>query len=81
MQPPLRFVVYEFLKSEKNATDDELLEMMNKLGVHSINELNKVLLQLEIMGLIDVRWVGKDKRRVEVVEPPQSVDASRDRPS
>ena len=81
VQPPLRFVVYEFLKSEKNATDDELLEMVNKLGVHSINELNKVLLQLEIMGLIDVRWIGKDKRRVELVELPQSVDASRDRPS
>ena len=28
--------------------------------------LNKVLLNLEILGLIFVRWIGKDSRRIEV---------------
>ena len=27
-------------------------------------------MQLEIIGLITVRWVAKDKRRVEAVEKP-----------
>ena len=79
MQPPLRFVVYDFLKTEKNATDAEILEMLNKLGPCSMTELNKVLLQLEILGLVDVRWIGKDKRRIELVEPPVAADAARER--
>lgn len=79
MQLPLRFIVYDFLKAEKNATDVEVLEMLNKLGPHSMSELNKVLLQLEILGLVGVRWIGKDKRRIELVEPPQPVDLERER--
>jgi hypothetical protein len=71
MQAPLRYLVHEFLKTEKSATDDELLDMLNKTGSCSMNELNKVLLQLEILGLVDVRWIGKDKRRVELVEAPK----------
>ena len=68
MQAPLRYVVHEFLKTEKNATDDELMEMLNRSGSCSVGELNKVLLHLEILGLVDVRWIGKDKRRIELIE-------------
>ncbi len=71
MQAPLRFVVYEYLKTEKSATDDKLLEMLGKDVPCSMNELNKVLLQLEILGLVDVRWIAKDKRRVELTEAPK----------
>ncbi len=71
MQAPLRFVVYDYLKAEKNATDEELLEMLSKDVPCSMNELNKVLLQLEILGLVDVRWIAKDKRRVELIEAPK----------
>jgi hypothetical protein len=80
MQAPLRYQVHEFLKTEKNATDDEILDMLNKSGPCSINELNKVLLQLEILGLVDVRWIGKDKRRVELVEAtkPESPSSERE---
>ncbi len=81
MQAPLRYVVHEILKTEKNATDDELLEMLNKSGSCSINELNKVLLHLEILGLVDVRWIGKDKRRIELIEaakPESSASESAD---
>ncbi len=68
MQAPLRYLVHEFLKAEKSATDGEILEMLNRSGPCSMNELNKILLQLEILGLADVRWIAKDKRRIELIE-------------
>lgn len=71
MRSPLKFAAYEWLKEEKSATEDELLTALNKNGNKcSQNELNKTLMQLEILGLVTVRWIGKDKRRIEVVEPP-----------
>lgn len=69
MRYPLRYAAYEWLKEAKNATDSDLLEALNKNGSKcSPDELSKVLMQLEILGLITVRWVSKDKRRIEVVE-------------
>ncbi|MDA4127986.1 MAG: hypothetical protein OK422_00745 [Thaumarchaeota archaeon] len=65
----MKFAAFEWLKEEKSATDDELLTAMNKNGnKSSMNEINKALMQLEILGLISVRWIGKDKRRIEVIE-------------
>ena len=49
-------------------TDDELLTILSKGGGYSIHELNKALLDLEILGMISVRWVAKEKRRIEFVE-------------
>lgn len=70
---PLRYQVYEILKNEHTLTDEEILNALNKNGnSYSINELNKVLMQLEILGLISVRWVSKEKRRVELVERKES---------
>ncbi len=68
MRPPLRFAVYELIKEKKHATDDELLAVLEKAGGYSIHELNKALLDLEILGSITVRWVAKEKRRIEFVE-------------
>jgi hypothetical protein len=69
MKYPMRYAAFEWLKEKKAATDAELLEALNKNGSKcSPEELNKVLMQLEINGLVTVRWVGKDKRRLEVVE-------------
>lgn len=60
------------MKGEKSATDGDLLEALNKNGGKcSPDDLNKVLMQLEILGLITIRWIGKDKRRIEVVEKPE----------
>ena len=67
MKPPLRFAVYELVKEKKHLTDDELLTTLSK-GGYSIHELNKALLDLEILGMISVRWVAKEKRRIEIVE-------------
>lgn len=66
---PLRYEAYEWVSQKKSATDDELLEALNKNGGKcSPDELDKLLMQLEILGLITIRWVSKDKRRIEVVE-------------
>jgi len=65
---PLRNLVYELVKTKGNYTDKELLNEINKKGYEiTMRELNKILLQLEILGLISVRWSGKDKRRVELL--------------
>jgi hypothetical protein len=70
MKPPLRYHVFEFLKDKKAATDDEILEFINKSDSYSVHELNKCLMDLEILGVVSIRWVAKEKRRVEFVETP-----------
>ena len=71
MRYPLKFAAYEWMKEKKSATDDELMEALNKNGNKcSPDEIDKLLMQLEIIGLITIRWVSKDKRRIEVVEKP-----------
>ena len=75
LRPPLKFAVLEIIKEKKHATDEELLDLLNKTGSYSINDLNKALLDLEILGSITVRWVAKEKRRIEFMEatpPPVS---------
>ena len=71
MKPPLRFQVLEFVKGKKATTDDEILDSLNKSGFCSPNELNKCLMDLEILGAISVRWVAKEKRRIEFIDTPQ----------
>ena len=69
MKYPLRNIVFEKMKIQKNATDKELLAGLQRDGEDiSMRDLNKVLMQLEILGLITVRWQTKDTRRIEVVE-------------
>ena len=71
MRYPLRYAAFEWLKQKKSGIDDDLLEALNKNGNRcSPDELDKILMNLEILGLITVRWVSKDKRRIEVVEKP-----------
>ena len=70
MRPPLRYQVFEFIKEKKAATDDEIMEFLKKSDTYSIHELNKCLMDLEILGAVSIRWVAKEKRRVEFVETP-----------
>ena len=66
---PLKNVVYDVIKSEKNTTDDELIKLLKKQNIEtSRNDLNKILLHLEIMNLISVRWIGKNSKRIELLE-------------
>jgi hypothetical protein len=66
MKYPLRNVIYEKVKQAGNITDSDLVNALSKDTI-SLNEadLNKILLDLEIYGLIRVSWVTKDKRRIE----------------
>ena len=73
MKYPLKNLIHEKLTLMKNVYDSELLKDLNKNGADiSMRDLNKAMLHLEIKGLISVRWVGKNKRRVEIVEAPKA---------
>ena len=68
MAIPMRNHVLETIKQKENFTDKELEKLLAKDGtVITEAKFNKVLLDLEIMGLISVSWVTKDTRRVEAV--------------
>jgi hypothetical protein len=71
MRYPLTYAAFEWIKEKRSATDDDLMEALNKNGNRcSPAELDKLLMQLEILGLITIRWVAKDKRRIEFQEKP-----------
>ena len=73
MKYPMRNLIYEKIKQAGNITDTDLMNALGKDEV-SLTEsaLNKILLDLEIYGLIRVTWVTKDKRRVELVANPST---------
>jgi hypothetical protein len=65
---PIRNIVLDKIRDSRNIIDAELLTSLEKDGIQiSESDLNKVLLDLEILGLIRVSWVTKDKRRIELV--------------
>lgn len=65
---PLKNAVYEKIKSATSMTDEELTRSIAKSGiVMPEDRFNKILLDLEIMGLIKVSWLSKDTRRIEAV--------------
>ncbi len=65
---PLRTIVFEKIKQYGNITDHDLIHSLAKDNISTIEEdLNKILLDLEIYGLIQVTWVSKDRKRIEIV--------------
>jgi len=74
MKYPLRNLIYEKIKQVGNITDSDLVNALSKDTVSlSDSDLNKILLDLEIYGLIRVSWVTKDKRRIEIIVDSRSV--------
>ena len=68
MDYPLRTIVFEKIKQYGNITDQELINVLSKDNINTLeNDLNKILLDLEIYGLIHVSWITKDKKRIEIV--------------
>lgn len=66
---PIRNIVFEKIKQLGTTTDQDLLNSMSKDGVDVLeDEFNKVLLDLEIYGLIRVSWLTKDKKRIELTQ-------------
>lgn len=64
---PLKNVVYDIIQAENNTTDTKLIKLLNKSGVDiGKKDMNKILLQLEMMDLVSVRWLGKNEKRIEL---------------
>jgi len=69
MKYPIKNIVYETVKQSNALTDSELSSLLSKEGIElDLSELNKILLDLEIYGLLKVSWIAKDKKRIEVVK-------------
>lgn len=75
MAIPIRNTVFDKIKEATRLTDVELYKSLVKDG-HAIAEdrFNKILLDLEILGLINVSWVTKDERRIEAIIVEKAVD-------
>ena len=72
MKYPIRNIIYEKIKQAGNMMDSDLVNALTKDAIDlNESELNKILLDLEIFGLIRVSWVTKDKRRIEAIVDPQ----------
>ncbi len=79
MAIPIKNTVFDKIKETGSLTDSELSKALIKDGfLIAEDRFNKLLLDLEIMGLIKVGWLTKDKRRIEVIiqkEEEDQVDA------
>jgi len=75
MAIPIRNTVFEKIKESGSLTDSELFKSLAKDGfVMTEDKFNKLLLDLEIMGLINVAWFTKDTRRIEVIVIQEEID-------
>ena len=68
-------IVIEKVKETGSITDKTLAKSLVKDGYHISDDLfNKTLLDMEIMGLVNVSWLTKDTRRIEVVSKQEEED-------
>ena len=75
MAIPIRNTVFDKIKEEKSLTDVELNKILLKNDIEIPNDkFNKILLDLEILGLIKVAWITKDEKRIEIVIIEKEVD-------
>lgn len=66
---PLYTAIIEYLEKKGSLSDIELLEMLRSSPAYkdlSFNDLNKVLMKMEIAGLISVSSLTKGKRLVQL---------------
>ena len=72
---PLKDLVYDTIKENESLTDEELAKKLTKQGLLiPEDQFNKLLLDLEILGLVKVSWLTKDTRRIEVVVEKEEDD-------
>jgi len=75
MAIPLRNTIYDKIKEAGSLTDVELYKILVKEGyVLPEDKFNKLLLDLEILGLITVVWITKEERRIELVIVKKEID-------
>jgi len=63
----LKNKILEKVQSTEGITDKELFTFLTKSEEILENEFNKILLDLEIKGLISVSWQTKSIKRIEYV--------------
>ena len=72
---PLKDFVYDVIKENESLTDEELSKKLTKQGLLiQEDQFNKILLDLEILGLVKVSWLTKDSRRIELVVEKEEID-------
>ena len=66
----MKTVVVEVLKRKGALSDDDLLGSLKETGFEDVSfgQLNKVLLRLEVEGIVYVSSLARGKRRVELRE-------------
>ena len=57
--------ILEMIQNSDGTTDRDLFKDISKKQPILENEFNKILLDLEIKGLISVSWLTKDTKRIE----------------
>ena len=65
----------EKVEEKGSITDTTLIKSLVKDGYHISDDIfNKTLLDMEIMGLINVNWLTKDTRRIEIISNQEEED-------
>ena len=68
-------IVIDKIKELGSITDKTLAKNLIKDGYNLSDGLfNKILLDMEIMGLINVNWLTKDTRRIAIVSKQEEED-------
>ena len=68
-------IVIDKIRELGSITDKTLAKRLMKDGYHLSDDLfNKILLDMEIMGLINVSWLTKDTRRIVIVSKQEEED-------
>jgi len=68
-------IVIDKIKESGSITDKTLAKNLIKDGYNLSDGLfNKILLDMEIMGLINVSWLTKDTRRIAIVSKQEEED-------
>jgi len=68
-------IVIDKIKESGSITDKTLAKKLIKDGYNLSDGLfNKILLDMEIMGLVNVSWITKDTRRIEIVSKQEEED-------
>ena len=72
---PIKNTIFDIIKENVSLTDVELSKKLTKEGlVVPEDKFNKILLDLEILGLVKVSWLTKDTRRIELVTEKEEID-------
>ena len=75
MAIPPKNTIFDKIKESESLTDSELSKALIKDGVVIAEDrFNKLLLDLEILGVIKVTWLTKDTKRIEIISQKEELD-------